>query len=125
MVLLVNFDLTPQQHCRNAHLTTCQSQYYKHDFAVILSGRNVSTNIVVANFVKYFENMFCKIFCHKCNHTTFVLVNSKSDSNSKINSKDKTCNSFTFLEISSHSKIGGGHHKISVKKIDLQLVSHT
>ena len=46
MVLLVNFDLTPQQHCRNAHLTTCQSQYYKHDFAVILFGRNVSTNIV-------------------------------------------------------------------------------
>jgi hypothetical protein len=123
MVLLVNFDSTPQQHCRNAYLTICQSQYYKHDFAVILSGLNVTTNIVAANFVRYSENMFCKLFWHKYNHATFGLVNSKSIPNSKSNSNDKSHNCFTFLEINSHRKIGGGHHKISVEKIEMQLVS--
>jgi hypothetical protein len=96
MVLLVNFDLTPQQHCRNAYLTICQSQYYKHDFAVILSGLNVTTNIVAANFVRYSENMFCKLFWHKYNHDTFGLANSKSIPNSKNNSNDKTHNCFTW-----------------------------
>ena len=126
IALLVNFDLTPQQHCRNAHLTACQAQYYKHDFAV-MSGRNVSTNIVAASVVKYFENMFGKIFWHKYNYITFAFINSKNKSNSKGNSKgnfkDKTHNCFTSLEISPPNKIGGGHSKISVEKLEMQLIN--
>jgi len=59
MILLVNFDLTPQQHCKKAYLTMCQSQCYKNDFAVVSSSCTFSTNIVVAEFVKYAENVLC------------------------------------------------------------------
>jgi len=41
----------------------------------------------------------------------------------KKNSNDKSHNCFKFLEINSHRKIGRGQHKISVEKIEMQLVS--
>ena len=58
LTLLVDFDLTPQQLCKIAHLSICWSQYYKHDFAAISSDVSVSANIVALNFVKYAENLF-------------------------------------------------------------------
>ena len=33
--MLVNLDLTPQQLCQRALLTTCQSLHYKHDFSIV------------------------------------------------------------------------------------------
>jgi hypothetical protein len=55
--MLVNFELTPQQHCRRAYLTMCRSQYHKHDFTIMSSASNLQTNYTVVSFVKYLENI--------------------------------------------------------------------
>ena len=55
MEMLVNFDLTPQQHCQRAYLSICRSQYYRHDFAIISSVGGLSAIYVVADFVKIFR----------------------------------------------------------------------
>ena len=113
-ILLVNFDLTPKQYCRSAYLTICQSHYYGHDFAAIFSSPSLSTNIIAADFVKYVENFILKIFKHKYNHIIFSF---------ECGAKCQMHSCFTSLQIDIPNKIGGGHHKTSVKKIDLQLIS--
>jgi hypothetical protein len=65
MEMLINFDLTPQQHCNRAYLSICLSQYHKHDFAIISSVTGLSTKYIVADFVKYSENILHWIFQHK------------------------------------------------------------
>jgi len=52
--MLVNFDLTPQQHCQRAHFAVCRSQYYKHDFALYHLFMIIVLIIAVVGFVKYF-----------------------------------------------------------------------
>jgi hypothetical protein len=76
MTLLVNFDLTPEQLCKRAYLTICQSLYYKHDFAVALSAHVFSTNIVALDFVKYMENVLCQVFWFKHIYTLSAWFNS-------------------------------------------------
>jgi hypothetical protein len=57
VIMLVHFDLTPQQFCQRLRFTICQSQFYKHDFAVISSGPCPSTNYLVVSTVKYLERI--------------------------------------------------------------------
>jgi hypothetical protein len=73
MEMLVNFDLTPQQHCQKAYLSIYHSQYYKHDFAIILSVGGLSAIYVVADFVKYLENILHWIFQHKYFHRKYLI----------------------------------------------------
>jgi hypothetical protein len=98
--MLVNFDLTPQQHCRRAHFTVCRSQYYKHDFAIISSVYDHSTNYAVVGFVKYFENSIQWILQHKYIYKRSVRY--------KVKDKIQINNSFGFQEHNVSSKIGGG-----------------
>jgi hypothetical protein len=77
MEMLVNYDLTPQQHCQRAHLSLCRSQYYKHDFAIISPAGGLSTNHVVADFVKYSEHIFHWIFLHKYFHKKYARFGEK------------------------------------------------
>ena len=116
MTLLVNFDSTPQQLCKRAYLTMCRSQYYKHDFAVVSSAITFSTNIVAAAFVKYADNILCQIFRYKYIYTLFAKSGSKGYSTNHIHSD------FIFTEDSVPNKIGGGHQKICVKKMKMELV---
>jgi hypothetical protein len=119
VTLLVNFDLTPQQHCKRAHLTMCQSQYYKHNFAVLLSTPVFTTNIIVPEFVKYAENIICCIFWHKNIYSAFFRSSSKGYSINQFH------NNFTIPEnnVPILNRIGGGHEKIDVKKFKMEFVS--
>ena len=117
MALLINFDLTPQQHCMRAYLTMCQSQYYKHDFAVVSTALSFSTNIVIVGFVKYAENILCLLFRHKYISSMFV------DPSFKGNFKSQIHNDFTFTENNVPNKIGGGHQRMRVENIDMQFVN--
>jgi hypothetical protein len=65
MDMLINFDLTPQQHFKKAYLSICCSHYCKYDFATIPSVTGLSTKYIVADFVKYSENILHWIFQHK------------------------------------------------------------
>ena len=110
--MLVNFDLTPQQHCRRAHFTVCRSQYYKHDFAIISSVYDHSTNYAVVGFVKYFENSIQWILQHKYIYKRSVRY--------KVKDKIQINNSFGFQEHNVSSKIGGGQH---LEKIEMKVIN--
>jgi hypothetical protein len=107
--MLVNFDLTPQQHCQRAHLTMCRSQYRKHDFSIISSASNLQTNYTVVSFVKYLENIILQLK-HIC------TISIRHSANKKI----QTNNCFEFSEQTVPSKIGGGKH---VEKFDMDVIS--
>jgi hypothetical protein len=110
--MLVNFDLTPQQHCRRAHLTMCRSQYRKHDFTIMSSASNLQANYTVVSFVKYLENIF---------QWTFQLKDiSKISVRYSAKEKIQTNNCFECLEQNVPSKIGGGKH---IEKIDMDVIS--
>ena len=117
MWMLINFDLTPQQHCQRAYLTMCQSLYYKHDFAIISTVNGLSANYVVAGFVKYYENILCLIFklrdCYKM-HTT---------SSTKRGSTIQISNLVESIEHKVPNKIGGGQHGASIEKIGMEVIS--
>ena len=110
--MLVNLDLTPQQHCRRAHLTMCQSQYYKHDFAIMSSASDVQINYTVVSFVKYLENIIQCTFQLKHIYKISVRYSTKD--------KIRTNNSFDFSEQNVTRKIGGGKH---VEKIKMDVIS--
>src|ERR1700677_3651803 len=76
-----------------------------------------STNIVAADFVKYTENMLCLILWNKYIHSLFVR------SSLKDNSSNKIYNDFIFIKDNVPNKIGGGHHRNSVEKFEVKLVS--
>ena len=110
--MLVNFDLTPQQHCRRAYLSTYQSQFYKHDFAVISSAFDLQTNYAIVGFVKYLENIIHWILQHKY----IYKISVKSSAKDKIKIKN-------YLESPEHNvsgKIGGGQR---VEKIEMKIIS--
>jgi len=117
MTLFVNFDLTPQEHCKRAYLTMCRSQYYKHDFSVVLCTLTLPTNTVAANLVKYAENIIFQIFRHKYIYPVSVL------SGSKGYSSNQTKNKFIFTKNSVPNKIGGGHQKKRTEKFEMKLVN--
>ena len=93
-------------------MTICQSQYYKHDFAIISSFYDCWTNYAVVGFVKYFENSIHWILQHKYIHKISVRY--------KIKEKSQINNSFGFSEHNVSSKIGGGQclEKIEMKAIN-------
>ena len=110
--MLVNFDLTPQQHCRRVYLSTYQSQFYKHDFAVISSAFDLQTNYAIVGFVKYFENIIHWILQHKY----IYKISVKSSPKDKIEIKN-------YLESPEHNvsgKIGGGQR---VEKFEMKVIS--
>ena len=117
MWMLINFDLTPQQHCQRAYLTMCQSLYYRHDFAIISTVNGLSTNYVAASFVKYYENILCVIFklkdCYKI-HTA---------SSTKWGSKIQVHNSVESIKHKTSNKIGGGQHGASIEKIAMKVIN--
>jgi hypothetical protein len=116
MEMLVNYDLTPQQHCQRAHLSLCHSQYYKHDFAIISSAGGLSTNYVVADFVKYSEHIFHWIFLHKHFHKKYAR------SGAKRSFKTQTSNCFNSLKYKIPDRIGGGQYGASIEKIGTDLI---
>ena len=109
--MLVNFDLTPQQHCQRARLTICQSQYYKHDFAVISSVSDLCINYTVVGFVKYLEIIIQWTITHKHIYKISVWYSAKT--------KNKINNCFEFSEQKVSSKIGGGKH---IEKIGMDVI---
>jgi len=115
--ILINFDLTPQQHCQRAYLTMCQSLYYRHDFAIISTVHGLSTNYVVACFVKYYENILCLIFKLK-DHYKIQAVSS-----TKRGSKIQISNFVEPIEHKKPNKIGGGKHGASIEKIGMEVIS--
>ena len=118
MTLLINFDLTPLQNCRRAYLTICRSLYYKHDFAVVSSASALtfSTNIVAAELAKYIENILCQVWNKYC-HTIFIRSSLKSNFSKRIH------NDFISIKDNVPNKIGGGHHRNCVEKIEMESVS--
>ena len=117
MEMLVNYDLTPQQHCQRAHLSLCRSQYYKHDFAIISSAGGLSTNYVVADFVKYSEHIFHWIFLHKYFHKKYAR------SGEKRSFEIQTSNCLNSLKYKIPDRIGGGQHGASIEKIRTDVIN--
>ena len=95
--MLVNLDLTPQQYCQRAHLTMCQSQYRKHDFAIMSSVSDFQANYTVVGFVKYLENIIQWAFQHKNIYKISVRYNAMG--------KFQTHNFFEFSEQNESRKI--------------------
>src|SRR6267154_5932840 len=89
----------------------CQSQYYKHDFAVISSTYDICANYAVVGFVKYFENIIRRILQHKYVYKISVRYCAKD--------KIQINNSFEFTEYSVSSKIGGGQR---VEKLEIKVI---
>jgi hypothetical protein len=108
--MLVNFDLTPQQHCQRAHFTVCWSQYYKHDFTIISSVYDHCTNYAVVGFAKYFENSIQWILQHKYIYKISVRY--------RVGNKIEINNFSGFREHNVSDKIGGGQH---LEKIEMKL----
>jgi hypothetical protein len=117
MEMLVNFDLTPKQHCQRACLSICCSQYYRHDFAIISSVGGLSAIYVVADFVKYLENIVHWIIQHKYFHKKYARSGTKRSFKIQISS----CPNFQRHEES--DRIGGGQHGASLEKIDMDVIS--
>ena len=105
-------DLTPQQHCRRAHLTMCQSQYRKHDFAIMSSVSDFQVNYTVVGFVKYLENIIQWAFRHKNIYKISVRYRAMG--------KFQTNNFFEFSEQNVSRKIGGGKY---IEKFEMDVIS--
>jgi len=58
------FWLTPKQYCQRLRFTLCQSQFYKHDFAVIFLVL-VFSQLSCSKLCKYLESIICQIIQHK------------------------------------------------------------
>jgi len=110
--MLVNLDLTPQQHCQRAHWTMCQSQYRKHDFAIMSSVSDFQANYTVVGFVKYLENIIQWAFQPKNIYKTSVRYGAMG--------KIQTNKFFEFSEQNESRKIGGGKY---VEKIEMDVIS--
>jgi len=90
----------------------CRSQYYKHDFAIILSASNHWTNYAIVGFVKYFENIIHWIFQHKNSYKISAKYSAKD--------KNQINHCFDFPEHNLSSRIGGGQ---IVEKIEMKIIS--
>ena len=117
MEMLINFDLTPQQLCKRAYLIICRSQYLKHDFAIISSVTGVSTKYIVADIVKYSENILHWIFQHRY----FNKMNARYSA--KRSFKIPISNSLNSVKYEVPDRIGGGQHGASIEKINMNVIS--
>jgi hypothetical protein len=92
-------------------LNIFRSQYYKHDFAILPSAGGLSTNYVVAGFVKYSENIVCFLFQQQY----FYKVCAKF--NAKKSFKIQNSNCLNSLKHELPDRIGGGQYGASIQKI--------
>jgi hypothetical protein len=102
----------------------CQSQYRKHDFAIMSSVSDFQANYTVVGFVKYLENIIQWAFQHKNIYKISVRYRTMG--------KIQTNNFFKFLEqhgsltgkakgnLIASRKIGGGKY---VEKIEMDVIS--
>ena len=116
LTMLVNFDLSPQQHCQRLHLAICRSQFYKHDFAVISSAPGPSTNYVAVSCIKYLEKNIYQILQQKYLWKITTWFSAKEDSKNQIN------NCFKSQKHNLPSKIGGGQRGVVRQKIKMEVI---
>src|SRR6266436_4843347 len=116
VTMLVNFDWTPKQYCRKLRFTLCQSQFYKHDFAVISSSPGPSANYLAVSSVKYLESIICQIIQHKYICKMSIWSGAKEDSKSQFR------NCINYSEHNPSGKIGGGPHGLTKQKIEMEVI---
>jgi hypothetical protein len=80
------------------------------------SALTFSTNIVAAELVKYTEKILCQVW-NKYFHTIFIRSSLKSNFSKRIH------NDFISIKDNVSNKIGGGHHRNHVEKIEMESVS--